>query len=162
MIRRPPRSTLFPYTTLFRSPLVDPREEVLAPGLRRGELRQVGNMDRRKYCAPREEPLPVLSLNARAASVLEHELGDTATGKQSAAAFLDHPRERCRQLAGSSLRQGPRMLLSAVRKRVREPTRAGVLRRLQCHECEPEHESARVRILELACDDLPCALCDAA
>src|SRR5256885_8707994 len=25
MIRRPPRSTLFPYTTLFRSPLVDQR-----------------------------------------------------------------------------------------------------------------------------------------
>src|SRR5690242_20972754 len=25
MIRRPPRSTLFPYTTLFRSPGVDPR-----------------------------------------------------------------------------------------------------------------------------------------
>src|SRR3712207_7319352 len=24
MIRRPPRSTLFPYTTLFRSPAVDP------------------------------------------------------------------------------------------------------------------------------------------
>ena len=24
MIRRPPRSTLFPYTTLFRSPLFDP------------------------------------------------------------------------------------------------------------------------------------------
>src|SRR2546425_8833971 len=26
MIRRPPRSTLFPYTTLFRSPLADPVE----------------------------------------------------------------------------------------------------------------------------------------
>src|SRR2546426_8792595 len=26
MIRRPPRSTLFPYTTLFRSPLRDPRD----------------------------------------------------------------------------------------------------------------------------------------
>src|SRR3712207_7799822 len=25
MIRRPPRSTLFPYTTLFRSPLIDDR-----------------------------------------------------------------------------------------------------------------------------------------
>src|SRR2546429_4453170 len=25
MIRRPPRSTLFPYTTLFRSPEIDPR-----------------------------------------------------------------------------------------------------------------------------------------
>src|ERR1035438_10601504 len=27
MIRRPPRSTLFPYTTLFRSILVDPPEQ---------------------------------------------------------------------------------------------------------------------------------------
>src|SRR5437667_2793705 len=28
MIRRPPRSTLFPYTTLFRSALLDGREDV--------------------------------------------------------------------------------------------------------------------------------------
>src|SRR5256885_5200877 len=28
MIRRPPRSTLFPYTTLFRSLPIDPRQEV--------------------------------------------------------------------------------------------------------------------------------------
>src|SRR2546426_6466753 len=28
MIRRPPRSTLFPYTTLFRSVLVHPHQEV--------------------------------------------------------------------------------------------------------------------------------------
>src|SRR2546430_10197091 len=28
MIRRPPRSTLFPYTTLFRSPLVNPPQEI--------------------------------------------------------------------------------------------------------------------------------------
>src|SRR3989442_3653568 len=28
MIRRPPRSTLFPYTTLFRSPLVKPGERI--------------------------------------------------------------------------------------------------------------------------------------
>src|SRR2546425_7953499 len=31
MIRRPPRSTLFPYTTLFRSPLLDQQE--LAAGV---------------------------------------------------------------------------------------------------------------------------------
>src|SRR5688572_31364129 len=30
MIRRPPRSTLFPYTTLFRSRLMPPRKDVLA------------------------------------------------------------------------------------------------------------------------------------
>src|SRR3712207_9574676 len=29
MIRRPPRSTLFPYTTLFRSPVLDQRGEQL-------------------------------------------------------------------------------------------------------------------------------------
>src|SRR3989449_5802623 len=31
MIRRPPRSTLFPYTTLFRSKRVPSRESALAP-----------------------------------------------------------------------------------------------------------------------------------
>src|SRR5256884_4639676 len=31
MIRRPPRSTLFPYTTLFRSPLSVPAYYVVAP-----------------------------------------------------------------------------------------------------------------------------------
>src|SRR3712207_8601494 len=38
MIRRPPRSTLFPYTTLFRSvpgPLQDHREHLARGGLRR-------------------------------------------------------------------------------------------------------------------------------
>src|SRR3712207_7346071 len=36
MIRRPPRSTLFPYTTLFRSPLLGERLEPLADLLRVG------------------------------------------------------------------------------------------------------------------------------
>src|SRR2546430_12385333 len=31
MIRRPPRSTLFPYTTLFRSLSVDPRQQSRIP-----------------------------------------------------------------------------------------------------------------------------------
>src|SRR3712207_8834413 len=36
MIRRPPRSTLFPYTTLFRSP-----PGRLGPGSRRGDVAEV-------------------------------------------------------------------------------------------------------------------------
>src|SRR3712207_8711514 len=32
MIRRPPRSTLFPYTTLFRSPLISERLELVSDG----------------------------------------------------------------------------------------------------------------------------------
>src|SRR2546428_631272 len=31
MIRRPPRSTLFPYTTLFRSPVLDERAKHIKP-----------------------------------------------------------------------------------------------------------------------------------
>src|SRR2546430_13347000 len=40
MIRRPPRSTLFPYTTLFRSPL--PKDELAALKHAVGELGAVG------------------------------------------------------------------------------------------------------------------------
>src|SRR2546422_1896882 len=36
MIRRPPRSTLFPYTTLFRSPLLELRHDVCGEQLERG------------------------------------------------------------------------------------------------------------------------------
>src|SRR3712207_7093449 len=59
MIRRPPRSTLFPYTTLFRSalrdvrdadepvehlPLVDERRRRLARGRRRDEVNRVDRL----------------------------------------------------------------------------------------------------------------------
>src|SRR5260221_1888801 len=40
MIRRPPRSTLFPYTTLFRSPVVlDQLEAFVTSGLGKGVVR---------------------------------------------------------------------------------------------------------------------------
>src|SRR3712207_9301923 len=65
MIRRPPRSTLFPYTTLFRSRLVlDPyfRSEVLDPDLEtaayRLDLARVHERSRPRWlvgCAGRSE-----------------------------------------------------------------------------------------------------------
>src|SRR5690349_22485933 len=36
MLRRPPRSTLFPYTTLFRSPAIPPTASMTDFALRRG------------------------------------------------------------------------------------------------------------------------------
>src|SRR3712207_8797295 len=43
MIRRPPRSTLFPYTTLFRSPVTADLSDALADhmNIRRGEVHEV-------------------------------------------------------------------------------------------------------------------------
>src|SRR3989441_9286505 len=38
MIRRPPRSTLFPYTTLFRSPFVEPCIKAILASARTGEV----------------------------------------------------------------------------------------------------------------------------
>src|SRR2546430_13216795 len=43
MIRRPPRSTLFPYTTLFRSPV---EQEIEAPLFNRDDLRDFKHVDR--------------------------------------------------------------------------------------------------------------------
>src|SRR2546422_11775374 len=76
MIRRPPRSTLFPYTTLFRSGDLRPRkdaEEVLArharrtprraPALFLGNTRTSGDRSGRQVEGqqrPTEEPAPVL------------------------------------------------------------------------------------------------------
>src|SRR2546425_3458880 len=48
MIRRPPRSTLFPYTTLFRSRPLDSRRSAAAPGRGRLHRRRGGHPRRRK------------------------------------------------------------------------------------------------------------------
>src|SRR5258708_124252 len=64
MIRRPPRSTLFPYTTLFRSPPAHPhrdaREQVRAhAGPRRGGDRPgAGPRSARSQISPAEERNP--------------------------------------------------------------------------------------------------------
>src|SRR5256886_11256310 len=61
MIRRPPRSTLFPYTTLFRSYSVDLRERVLQAvdkGYRRTEIMKLFGISRatiKRYLKQRRE-----------------------------------------------------------------------------------------------------------
>src|SRR2546422_4236624 len=47
MIRRPPRSTLFPYTTLFRSPTPKPKEERHAHTAHEARRGNRGNRRRR-------------------------------------------------------------------------------------------------------------------
>src|SRR5687768_17725123 len=55
MIRRPPRSTLFPYTTLFRSRLI-PRSETEGLSRHRGRDRHDAPYETAKGTAPCEPP----------------------------------------------------------------------------------------------------------
>src|SRR2546427_9190497 len=74
MIRRPPRSTLFPYTTLFRSPRTD---------------RGGGEVE-----TPVEEPGGDLAHFAQGRSAREREAGRTASPHISAAVIVLHAVER--------------------------------------------------------------------
>src|SRR5258705_10331769 len=65
MIRRPPRSTLFPYTTLFRSLLAEPRRA--SPGVRAGLARLPGARVDRERSEKRQRVNPGVSLHARSA-----------------------------------------------------------------------------------------------
>src|SRR2546430_17640655 len=57
MIRRPPRSTLFPYTTLFRSVKLNTNESPLPPSPRVLEaIRDAANDERRLYPSPTAAP----------------------------------------------------------------------------------------------------------
>src|SRR2546426_7503616 len=49
MIRRPPRSTLFPYTTLFRSGKRPPARQGRVPRISRGRPSRVGEPPRRGH-----------------------------------------------------------------------------------------------------------------
>src|SRR2546430_11273270 len=56
MIRRPPRSTLFPYTTLFRSRLAIARALCLADERHRKKLREQGLLTRDPRVVERKKP----------------------------------------------------------------------------------------------------------
>src|SRR2546430_15735618 len=58
MIRRPPRSTLFPYTTLFRSVLLDGRERLTAAGALREDL-EIGRRAQAQLDPAARQPLVV-------------------------------------------------------------------------------------------------------
>src|SRR3712207_8257526 len=65
MIRRPPRSTLFPYTTLFRSALAGRQGDRLAGRHRRAEVRRAVRIPRELLRADHPVVPPGLRLRLR-------------------------------------------------------------------------------------------------
>src|SRR3712207_7666236 len=84
MIRRPPRSTLFPYTTLFRSHLAD--DPVIQQALRAGEhlvlahLRQLGDAAER---ARLEREAPLEEVEQPPVEVVERDRGAAGDRKST-------------------------------------------------------------------------------
>src|SRR5260221_1977530 len=77
MIRRPPRSTLFPYTTLFRSPVLATLPKPAAAPLRPppAEAEPAWNADRALLAAPAAARAPLPASLAAAARGLPLEIG---------------------------------------------------------------------------------------
>src|SRR2546430_14061625 len=73
MIRRPPRSTLFPYTTLFRAPYAD-GEAIDGGGKTRVHLRRIGIRGRGDDEVPAGESLRPLAVQPGDAAA--HRRGD--------------------------------------------------------------------------------------
>src|SRR2546430_7800194 len=90
MIRRPPRSTLFPYTTLFRSVLADedPEEARDYPRYER-EMRQ--DIERQKSIhrrgLPEEQAAAIAFLASEDASFITGQVIDCSGGEGLAARF---------------------------------------------------------------------------
>src|SRR3989454_11218297 len=105
MIRRPPRSTLFPYTTLFRSPIaifrnlrdvyrryLDSPLAIRYDSLREERRALLFGQDRRLWREPLIEPVPTYPPCGAEFTRVSHELLDTSWGDKVAgevAGFLE-------------------------------------------------------------------------
>src|SRR5256885_15398497 len=100
MIRRPPRSTLFPYTTLFRSP---PTPRGLAPG---------------SNLLP-ASPAPLASLAHRAPALLPHAQAGNGVPDHVVSALPAYEPRLGSQVLGVPQRQGdPQIGRASCRERV--------------------------------------------
>src|SRR3989449_3889588 len=131
MIRRPPRSTLFPYTTLFRSPAGLPRvlELEVATRSNRSSARRFGARPARPHHGPRQSPLgraahPWRAPQARSRRLTTHGWSAHASPCETALADLaDLPRKsRRRSCLGRLLRRAHGDVPRALRVRSPPPS----------------------------------------
>src|SRR2546421_421812 len=104
MIRRPPRSTLFPYTTLFRSGSSDTKKILVSSGWRHGAL-----AIQLFFCRSLEREVGLVAGGMRAAAC-EVDIQRAVSRRSDARAGLDGhvvvgPRWRCRHRVAGVRRQ---------------------------------------------------------
>src|SRR5258705_3459703 len=75
MIRRPPRSTLFPYTTLFRSLLLRARSRGPVPGVSRGREEQRRPARPAGVAPPRHELVEQVAADRKSTRLNSSHLG---------------------------------------------------------------------------------------
>src|SRR2546422_11642603 len=85
MIRRPPRSTLFPYTTLFRSPFFEQRTLGERAGQERGQLVDIDGLGEVFGGAGLER----FDSGGDVGVPREHENGEVAVGGAQPSGYLD-------------------------------------------------------------------------
>src|SRR6266516_3368665 len=83
MIRRPPRSTLFPYTTLFRSVLVDARYRDRGPRFRHVVRLDTEPVGQRALAVPVRDLGPVVPVAQRPADARRTPRSPASTGRRS-------------------------------------------------------------------------------
>src|SRR3989441_1385897 len=84
MIRRPPRSTLFPYTTLFRSKLITVLEDETGPkGNRQSQQFQTDSVDE----CEANKPSPAIVADPGAHRVVQLRAGDQSHQGQKGQAY---------------------------------------------------------------------------
>src|SRR2546425_13209923 len=98
MIRRPPRSTLFPYTTLFRSIREARSQQLVPPAEIAGKDHWTPEPPVRLELLERQE-----CLERRHANRVRHELAE-AVGRERLAPHQQHLLHRCKPGDGSELR----------------------------------------------------------
>src|SRR2546430_9712384 len=140
MIRRPPRSTLFPYTTLFRSRGDQHGFDELVPahGVRPYGLSETSPRPRASVVSIdlKDTPSPGSSSESQA-TISEDEgtsLARNRYGRRSARSISGSPHKRAAPVLGSRARATTAVF--TLLRRVRRPRRSGI--RSMSHSGRPE------------------------
>ena len=136
-------------------PGLDAFDEIVGPGLARRHVDQMLDVDGREHRLVGAVGRAVGAFDADAFAVLDDQALHHLVGQRDAAVILDQPHQDFGQHARAALGDAPAPALPAPRQRIGVPPGHRPFRRRHGLERHPQHEAARVIVLEIVADDLP-------